>query len=776
MRFTLFSILLLLPLLASASTDYYYYKNKKIVLNISTDAVSFKRGITRNVVIPSKISNKITNFSGDFSLVKNLKTSEIDFLKKSGTVFPAYSFKNQGNFFVGNTLFVSPKLNRKNLSTWMKENNLKIVSKLPFTKNGYVVKTTENPVKKSRELFEANKVFFAEPNFIVYIKHQDKYVPNDPFVSKEWFLNGQNSVNAMEAWQKLIDAGKTAGKDVKLAVIDDGFEVNHPDLKPNVISYKNFGQPIPDSSPIFNPGNHVCEAYHGTEDCHGTSCAGAAGGRFDNNEGIAGVCPMCQLILVRYASPGTIYDVIYSFQYAFEQGAQVVSNSWGLNIPRNTALDNTFAWARKAGIVILFASGNNNQQLTETEFASSPDLLAVGEINKYGKRSYGHYGKYLDIVAPGNQITTTDLTGSDGYSKGDWGGNPDYTEDFAGTSAACPIAAGSVALIKEANPNLSWNEIYDIIKQTTTKVGQYEYDGNGFNIYYGYGLINARDAVQKALENIKHCDESNPCPKTMKCNKDGICEQEVECNSKDDCKSGEKCVQGFCLSTIEKKNYTCKQITACVSGCGQNDSDCQQLCMFEGNSEASSEFLAMEQCFYDNCKGTSGVDFQKCTEDKCYDHLVKCLEYPPYGTKTCKEIFDCFDKCSNEDCKDKCVNDGTKVSKPEFNALRDCVHNKIFDEVSSEILDEIYKECNQEATECLGPKQETPDETQDEVQDEIQDEIQDSQVDEVDNQIVDEDSIISDSNKTETTDSNNIPTTTKKVSDNGCSCSVLSVF
>jgi thermitase len=758
-----------LPFWAYASTDYYYYKNKKIFLEKVPNAVSFKHGITRNIVIPAKIIKKIKNYSGDFALFNNLKSTEIEILKKSGNVFPAYSFKNQGNIYVGNTLFISPKLQGNNLKKWLQNNNLKFVSKVPFSKNTYLVKTSRNPVEKSRELFELGKVKFAEPNFIVFIKHQEKYIPNDPFVNKEWFLEGTNSVNAMSAWQELINAGKTAGKNVKLAVIDDGFEVNHPDLKPNVINYKNFGNKIPDSSPIYNPGNHVCEAYKGTEDCHGTSCAGAAGGRFDNNEGIAGVCPMCQLILIRYASPGTIYDVIYSFQYAFEQGAQVISNSWGLNIPRNTALDNTFKWAKKAGIVILFASGNNNQQLTETEFASSPYLLAVGEINKQGKRSYGHYGKYLDIVAPGNQITTTDLTGSDGYSKGNWGSNPDYTEDFAGTSAACPIAAGSVALIKEANPNLSWDEIYNIIKETATKVGGYEYDGKGFNIYYGYGLINARDAVQEALLKIKHCDTTNPCPTTMECNNNGICEPKKECKIDTDC-TNKKCIQGYCISTIEKKNYTCKQITACVSGCGQNDSDCQQLCMFQGTSEASTEFIAMEQCFYNNCKNLSGIDFQKCTEDKCYDHLVKCLEYPPYGTKTCKEIFNCFDNCSDENCKDKCINDGTKTSKPQFQALRDCVHKKIFDEVSSEILDEIYEECNQEATQCLGKKTETPDETQDET------EIQDTNTNN-DSKIIDTfENETSDNDILQPPDTNNKPTSNSKTSNSGCSCSILSVL
>jgi subtilisin family serine protease len=96
-----------------------------------------------------------------------------------------------------------------------------------------------------------------------------------------------------------------------------------------------------------------------------------------------------------------------------------------------------------------------------------------------------------------NGIYTTDRVGEQGY-------NPfgDYTDDFGGTSSSCPGAAGTVALILSANPELSWKQVREIIKDTCEKIDKADgkYDSHGHSKFYGFGKVNAEKAVRKALE------------------------------------------------------------------------------------------------------------------------------------------------------------------------------------------------------------------------------------------------------------------------------------
>ena len=93
-------------------------------------------------------------------------------------------------------------------------------------------------------------------------------------------------------------------------------------------------------------------------------------------------------------------------------------------------------------------------------------------------------------------IYTTDRTGKDGYNA-----DGDYTADFGGTSSSCPGVAGTVALILAANPELTWDQVREIIKETSEKIDRSggKYDSKGHSKYYGYGRVNAEKAVKKAV-------------------------------------------------------------------------------------------------------------------------------------------------------------------------------------------------------------------------------------------------------------------------------------
>jgi parallel beta-helix repeat protein len=134
---------------------------------------------------------------------------------------------------------------------------------------------------------------------------------------------------------------------------------------------------------------------------------------------------------------------------------------------------------------------------TDIEYpARYPESTAVGASNDLDYRSpYSQYGASLDVVAPSSGgvsgITTTDRTGADGYS----GGN--YTSSFGGTSSATPLASGIAALVLSVNSNLTASQVRYILRQTADKIGDVAYI-NGRNDFFGFGRVNALAAVQLA--------------------------------------------------------------------------------------------------------------------------------------------------------------------------------------------------------------------------------------------------------------------------------------
>jgi subtilisin family serine protease len=126
--------------------------------------------------------------------------------------------------------------------------------------------------------------------------------------------------------------------------------------------------------------------------------------------------------------------------------------------------------------------------------ASYVTSIAVGASNNLDTQSaYSQYGDGLDLVAPSNggtlQITTTDRTGAAGYSTNN------YTSTFGGTSSATPLAAGIAALMLSRDPNLTALDIRILMRRSSDMIGADPYDASGWNIYYGYGRVNAYNAL-----------------------------------------------------------------------------------------------------------------------------------------------------------------------------------------------------------------------------------------------------------------------------------------
>ena len=134
-----------------------------------------------------------------------------------------------------------------------------------------------------------------------------------------------------------------------------------------------------------------------------------------------------------------------------------------------------------------------------------PGVINIGASTDGDLRSsYSQWGPRIDFVAPSGGgvegILTTDITGpGNGYD-----GASDYTESdpFGGTSSACPLASGVVAMVISANPDLSVDQIREILRETSAKIGPLPYDQNGFNEQTGYGRLDMAAAVERALENV----------------------------------------------------------------------------------------------------------------------------------------------------------------------------------------------------------------------------------------------------------------------------------
>ncbi len=530
MKKTVSFLLFLLPFFLFAENLYYYSNGKKIQI-AETSGYTFIDGrVTKNINLPKGLN--FTHKHGNIYLFDKLSSKNIKELEKYGKILPAYKRNGSEKVYASGKIFVKlPKTDEKSAGKWCESNRMRLVKKFKYATDWYLAETTENPVKRSVELVEKKIVAQAEPSFFMTFEHMT-YKPNDTLFSKQWHLyndgsdttlTGSDSSYVAEAWDVLRQIkGELGGSNVKLAIVDDGFDFTHEDLQERFLPGHDFVDGDEDPS----PGMHSTQL-----DMHGTSVAGVAAGATDNGKGIAGACPDCKIIPLRMGLSSqnhTPDDIaIEAFEWAAEAGADIISNSWGpsvtntdMNQPLKDLVANITTTGRNGlGTVILFAAGNSTESVSDNCFVGNPNVITIGATRADGKKaSYSNFGPAVDFTASScdtegdgwqngttiDGIWTTDNMGSSGYNlggnenNGDSAGN--YTNGFGGTSSACPLAAGITGLVMFANPNLTKDQIYDIFKETSDKVGGEQYDANGFNQNYGYGRINACKAVKKALE------------------------------------------------------------------------------------------------------------------------------------------------------------------------------------------------------------------------------------------------------------------------------------
>ncbi|MFX0197676.1 MAG: S8 family serine peptidase, partial [Candidatus Hodarchaeota archaeon] len=233
-------------------------------------------------------------------------------------------------------------ISKTDIEKFNKENGVEVIEQNRYLPNQYLlrVKSPKDTLLLANKYQESDLTEFAEPNFISEVKKAA--LPNDEFINEQWHLHNKGQagglvgedVRAMEAWEIT-----TGSPDITIAIIDDGVDIDHPDLKSNV--WKN---PDPSAGDVngwnfFDDNNDprprkFTPPYHRLEgnDSHGTPCAGVAAGVGGNASGISGISQHCKILpvkvflgddLVRFS---VLADAI---RYA-GQRADVLSNSWGI--------------------------------------------------------------------------------------------------------------------------------------------------------------------------------------------------------------------------------------------------------------------------------------------------------------------------------------------------------------------------------------------------------------------------------------------------------------
>ncbi len=386
-----------------------------------------------------------------------------------------------------------------------------------FTENQFLVKieniSTHQLFSLINELGKNKNVEFAEPNFTRFLKPHT----SDPYFSSQWAINNQGYLGGtVDADMDVDNAWAFAsGQGVKIAIIDEGVELTHPDLVANL---------LPGYDATGNSSNGAPNIS--TDDSHGTNCAGIAGAVANNNKGTAGIAYNSKIIPIRiaYSNGYPLYDdrrkwiaqdswIKNGINWAVNNGAEILSCSWGGGTPSSTitnAINNAVTNGRNLkGCIVFFSTGNENSSVIYP--AKLPNVIAVGASSMCDERKSptscdgedgwgSNYGNELDIVAPGVKIYTTDITGWAGYDIGD------YNSEFNGTSSACPNAAGVAALILAINPNFTQTQVRQILESTTDKIGNStylynpsQYPNGTWNNQVGYGRLNAYKAVAKAI-------------------------------------------------------------------------------------------------------------------------------------------------------------------------------------------------------------------------------------------------------------------------------------
>ncbi len=403
------------------------------------------------------------------------------------------------------------------------EFDAELVRRNPFDERSFVIRTpAENRLEVSNAINSRPGVHFAHPSFYISGEWRASVTPTDEFFAHQWHLLNTGQGNGTEdadidadlAW--FLGAGSS---DILIAVIDSGFETDHPDLANAFVHGWDFSSGDNDVNPTEFPKN-----------THGTGVAGAALARAFNgmqpngrHEGVVGVCPNCLLVPIR-VSINQAETHHLAIQYAQSTGAKIINISWGyapgevVPLEVSLALENAAA----AGVAIFVAMTNQSHENCASavpDLSANPFVIAVAGSTNEDLVSPGGYGECLSVLAPTDggtlRMTTTDVKKYHGYNyaqrKPAWNcrgpqNNYAYTHCFGGLSFSAALASGVAGLVLSHDDRLQWGDVKRLLQDTADKVSDsvahysvdtgYSAPASGVSPKHGYGRLNAFEAAR----------------------------------------------------------------------------------------------------------------------------------------------------------------------------------------------------------------------------------------------------------------------------------------
>ncbi|MGD8190297.1 S8 family peptidase [Brevibacillus ginsengisoli] len=280
---------------------------------------------------------------------------------------------------------------------------------------------------------------------------------NDRYINNQTHLK---QIKADQAWDVRTSSS------VIIAVLDSGVNVNHPDLKDNLLPGINLD---PDSRSYMDNNGH------------GTMTTGILAAKGNNGIGVSGVLWDAKVLPIKVLDRNgtTVVNILaQGIRVAVDHKAKVILMSVS-NLTPSKALEDAVNYAESRGVVLVAASGNEGSQVAYP--GAYPTVISVGAVNEKNIPIYqSNYGNELKIMAPGWNIFTTKMGGSYGTVKG--------------TSAAAPQVAAAAAMILSEHPNYSPLDVRQLLYYTATHLG-----GKSWDPKTGYGLLNVNIAVRTSV-------------------------------------------------------------------------------------------------------------------------------------------------------------------------------------------------------------------------------------------------------------------------------------
>jgi subtilisin family serine protease len=400
----------------------------------------------------------------------------------------------------------------------------------------------ENPVKVANRLAREKGVRYAEVNLVN--RFRSAFVPEDSLFPHQWHLSAKDapqllasaSIDAPAAWDT------TRGeRSIVLAVVDDGFDLDHPDFTgvKKVVHPKDYVDGDANPFPARKSGSF-----------HGTACAGLAIAEI-NGRGVVGVAPGCAFMPVRFPLVADD-DLLVDIFGEVGRFADVASFSWGpppVYAPLSSAVAEAVTrlvesgGPRGKGCVCCVAAGNYDAPVRDTVnakgfvwrdpvdgvnrrttgpilngLAAHPRVMAIAASTSLSRHAeYSNWGEEISVCAPGGNFHPLDpqafapgreIWSTEGEAYGD--GSIARSRYLAGgSSGAAPLAAGVAALVLSANSALSAQEVRRILEETSDKIvdtvpdlllgaKRGRYDAHGHSAWFGFGKVNAAKAVAEA--------------------------------------------------------------------------------------------------------------------------------------------------------------------------------------------------------------------------------------------------------------------------------------